>query len=89
MKTAAGQVASGLAQHPPGTMLDERALASALGVSPRTVRRMVDRCELPPGVRLGARKIWLSEKVLSFLRERSERGAVRSRRQAKKLDELF
>lgn len=80
-----GLVVSALAKMPQGTVLDERALASTLDVSPRTVRRMVDRCELPAGVKLGSRKIWLSDKVLAYFAERADKAAREAKRQAARL----
>ena len=67
-----GRVRADLAALRPGTLLDERGLAAALEVSPRTLRRMVQRKELPVGVRLGAQRVWLVENVLAFLAERAE-----------------
>jgi len=74
---------------PSGTVLDERALAQALKVSTRTVRRMADRGEIPPGVRLGARKVWLSDKVLAFLSERAEQAEISARRIRKRTPQEF
>lgn len=74
-----------LATLPAGTLLDERALATALEVSPRTIRRMVDRGELPEGVRLGARKVWFSDKVQRYLAERAEHLANEARKQAERI----
>lgn len=73
----------------PGTMLDERALAESLDVSPRTLRRMVERRELPAGVKLGARKIWFADKVREYLEARAERLAEESRREAARLKDFF
>ena len=67
-----------LAQYPADTLLDERALASALGASPRTVRRMVARVELPAGFRLGGRTVWLVGTVRKYLEERAQNAASRS-----------
>ena len=78
-----------LAELPQGAMLDENALASALGVSTRTVRRMVDRCEIPAGVKLGARKVWFSDRVLGFLMARAEREAEVAERNAQRLRREF
>ncbi|MDP6059457.1 MAG: hypothetical protein QGH33_11225 [Pirellulaceae bacterium] len=78
-----------LAQLPPGTMLDETALASALSVSTRTVRRMVDRCEIPAGVKLGGKKYWFSERVLAYLRERADREATEARKAAARFGNKF
>ncbi|MGQ9592297.1 MAG: helix-turn-helix transcriptional regulator [Planctomycetota bacterium] len=67
-----------LAQYPEDTILDERALASTLGASPRTVRRMVARVELPEGFRLGGRTVWLVGTVRKYLEERARNAASRS-----------
>ena len=67
-----------LAQYPADTLLDERALAAALGASPRTVRRMVARAELPSGFRLGGRTVWLVGTVLKYLEDRAGNAAARS-----------
>ena len=78
-----------LAELPAGTLLDETALASALCVSTRTVRRMVDRCEIPAGVRLGARKVWFAERVLAYLQERADREAAEARKAAARFGDKF
>ena len=61
-----------LARLPREALLDQRSLAGALHVSPRTLRRMVTRFEVPPGVKLGARRIWIAGKVLEYLERRAE-----------------
>ncbi|HEY3319335.1 MAG TPA: hypothetical protein VGP72_02520 [Planctomycetota bacterium] len=76
---------SALADCPPGTVLNEKALAKVLAVAPRTLRRMVDRGELPPGTKLGVNKVWLSDKVLAHLSERAERLAAEARQHAARL----
>jgi len=86
---ASGRTVTVLADLPPGSMLDEKALAQALGVSTRTVRRMVDKCQLPGGVLLGARKVWFSGKVLAFLSERADRETVEARKRAARLGNVF
>lgn len=63
-------------------LIDERALAEALGVCVRTLRRMVRRGDLPPAVRLGRKKIWQSDRVLDHLDRRAaevENAAARER----------
>jgi predicted DNA-binding transcriptional regulator AlpA len=74
-----------LADLPAGSLLDERSLADVLSVSPRTLRRMVSRFELPPGVKLGARKLWTAGEVLGYLKRRGEDLAAVSRRTAARL----
>jgi len=77
---AKGLTVTKLAELPAGSMLDEKALAEVFAVSPRTIRRMIGRGELPPGVFLGARKIWFSEKVIEFLSQRAEQTAEERRK---------
>ncbi len=71
-----------LATLPSGTLLDERALARCLQVSPRTLRRMVVRGELPPGIRLGGRTVWIAGRVLEHLNARAERIARQAEKNA-------
>jgi hypothetical protein len=61
-----------LADLPHDTLLDSGALAELFGLSPRTLRRMVSRYELPPGIYVGGRKLWIAGKVLEYLVERAE-----------------
>jgi hypothetical protein len=53
-----GVVIDGLARLPNDAILDETALAVALAVSKRTVRRMVGRHELPPPFAFAGRSMW-------------------------------
>lgn len=68
---SSGLTVTVLGELPEGSILDEQALASALKISTRTIRRMVDRRELPPGLKLGGRKVWFNDEVLAFLRSRT------------------
>ena len=61
-----------LAKLPREALLDQRSLAGALHVAPRTLRRMVIRFEIPPGIKVGARKIWLAGKVIEYLERRAQ-----------------
>ena len=89
VRGTAGITLTALAELPAGAMLDETALAAALSVSTRTVRRMVDRCEIPAGVKLGARKMWFAERVLEYLRERADREATEARKAAARFGNNF
>ncbi|MBN2130874.1 MAG: hypothetical protein JW741_15335 [Sedimentisphaerales bacterium] len=71
--TATGKVIRSLAEMPPGTILDETALAAALGCSKRTLRRMVGRFEVPPAIRLASRASWQAGRVLAWIAARAER----------------
>jgi predicted DNA-binding transcriptional regulator AlpA len=79
---AAPGIVIGLAALPDKAVLDVGALAAVLHVAPRTVRRMVYRCELPPPVPLGGRRVWLAGRVLAHLAESAERAEREAERQA-------
>jgi predicted DNA-binding transcriptional regulator AlpA len=66
-----GFVGKELSEYPPGTLLDGKALAKALGVSPRSLRRMAARFEIPTGMKVGRSKRWLAGQVLAFLETRA------------------
>jgi len=69
---SSGTIMTSLANLPKATFLDEFALAGALKVSQRTVRRMVVRREIPPSLRLGGRSVWQVGRVLAWLNARCE-----------------
>jgi predicted DNA-binding transcriptional regulator AlpA len=71
---------------PEKTLLDESALAEALRLSKRTVRRMVARNELPPPFRFAGKSTWLSGKVLAHFEARAERMIREARNAARKLE---
>jgi len=81
----AGVVLDELARLPERAMLDEGALAKALHVAPRTLRRMVNRWQLPPPVPLGGRSVWFAGRVLAFI----EAGMIRAERDAEKNAKRF
>lgn len=83
-----GVVVTRLAEVPERTLLDERALAEALGVTKRTVRRMVARYELPPPVRFAGRSTWQAGRVLAWFEVRAERAARVAVRDATRLERL-
>ena len=65
-----GLLVTTLAELPGATILNEQTLANILHVSPRSIRRMTDRGEIPPPISLGSRRVWSSGKLLEFLDER-------------------
>ena len=79
-----GRVITGLATVPAQTLLDETALADALGTCKRTIRRMVSRYELPPSIRFGGRSTWQAGAVLRWFEGRAERAARQAERQRDK-----
>jgi len=72
-KAGKGVLIDELAKLPEKSILDEGKLAAILRISPRTLRRMVSRAELPPPISLGGRSIWLSDRLLGYLNSAAER----------------
>ncbi len=75
-----------LATYPERTVLDEAALAEALNVSKRTLRRMVARFEVPPAVAFAGRSTWQVGKVLAWFEARAERAARDAERASRRFD---
>ena len=75
---ARGVLIDSLAILPERAILDQARLADLIGVTTRTVRRMVSRFELPPPTRLMGRSVWFAGRVLAHIEkavERAERAA--------------
>ena len=72
---APGRVITGLAEMPENALLDETALARVFNVTPRTIRRMVSRFELPPPIRMAGHSTWISGGVMAHLNERAAQAA--------------
>ncbi len=83
-----GVLIDALARLPERTILDETRLAAVLGVSGRTVRRMVSRYELPPPISLAGRSMWYSGRVLAHLDAAFERAEKEANLNAARLREL-
>jgi len=83
-----GVLIDSLARLPEKTILDEHRLASLLGVTGRTVRRMVQRHELPPPISFGGRSCWFAGRVLAHLDAQFERAEREAERHAAKLRTL-
>ena len=79
-----GLIVASLALLPERALLDEQALASAFGVTKRTIRRMVARYELPPPVSFAGRATWQVRKVLSWFEERADRLAREAERASRR-----
>ena len=83
-----GLLVDSLANLPSKTLLDEAMLAHALRVTPRTIRRMVSRFELPPPVSLGGRSVWFVGRVLSHIESAMDRASREAQRQARRIRDL-
>ena len=64
-----GVLIDGLARLPRDSMIDKKRLASVLGVSTRTVQRMVERHELPPPIRLVKKAMWIVKDLLEHIEQ--------------------
>ncbi len=52
-------------------MLTEEGVAAGLGVTPRTIRRMTERCEIPKPLLLGGRRFWQVGTLVEYLHAKS------------------
>ena len=82
-----GFLMDALALLPAKTILDETRLAGVLGVTPRTIRRMVSRFELPPPVSLAGRSVWLAGRVIAYIEAAAERAERAAKERARKISE--
>jgi predicted DNA-binding transcriptional regulator AlpA len=83
-----GLVIDELATLPERAMLDEARLAALLCVTPRTIRRMVSRFELPPPVPLAGRSVWFAGRILDHIEKAAEKAEREAQRQARRFAEL-
>ncbi len=83
-KAGSGEVIC-LAGLDPDAILDETALAGALGVCVRTLRRMVVRHELPPPFKAAGRSRWFAGRVLEHFKRAAERKEKEAERAAAKI----
>jgi predicted DNA-binding transcriptional regulator AlpA len=79
---ATGRLSTALAVLPEKALLDEAALATALDLSKRTIRRMVSRRELPPPFRFAGKSTWFAGKVLAHVERRADKLAAECARAA-------
>ena len=84
-----GLVLDELARLPEKAILDETALAKSLHVAPRTLRRMVNRWQLPPPVRLGGRGVWFAGRVLAHIEAAAMRAEKDAEKDARKFRQNF
>jgi predicted DNA-binding transcriptional regulator AlpA len=63
-------------------------LADVFQVTPRTVRRMVERGELPEPVKLGRRDYWVAGQVREHIAESARRAQAEAEHRARKIERL-
>ena len=68
-----------------GDMITKRELCRRLGCSDRTLQRMVERFEIPPGMTLGGRKVWIVGKVRAWFADAAERREAEALKEARRL----
>ena len=76
-----------LAELPERALVDEQFVADVFDVTPRTVRRMVARCEIPPPLSVGSRSMWLAGRILDFLDGRAQQVQRDAEREAERISE--
>jgi len=81
-----GLLIEGLASLPAAAMLDESRLAAILGVTARTVRRMVDRGELPAPFKFGRRSTWLAGRIVQHVEKAAQRAEDQAEAEAARFD---
>lgn len=69
-----------LADLPPRSLITEAGLAEVFSVSGRTVRRMVNRGQLPPPVKLADRNTWMVGLLLDYLEEQMQQAVSEGKR---------
>jgi predicted DNA-binding transcriptional regulator AlpA len=77
-----GYCVTALALLPANTLMDDRALATSLRISTRTLSRMVVKGQLPNGVKLGGRRVWMAGKIVEYISAAADRLAAEARRQS-------
>lgn len=71
---------------PEGTIIDQAKLAEILGVTTRTVRRMVSRHEIPPAVSYSGHKVWLVGKLQQHLADRLRAAEISAEKSRKRIE---
>lgn len=56
-----------LTAYPLSAIVDEVTLSAIFGVSVRTIKRMVERYELPPPIMLASKRSWKIEAVINWI----------------------
>ena len=82
-----GNAIARLAELPERALVDEQFVANVFDVTPRTVRRMVARCEIPPPLSVGSRSMWLAGRILDFLDGRAQQAQRDAEREAERISE--
>lgn len=82
-------ISTALALLPEGAILNLAALARILGRHPKSVERSIRRAELPQGIRLLGRRVWLAGALQQHLHARQEEAIRAARRRDQNRPKLF
>lgn len=77
-----------IARLPDRAIVTEEALSRMLSVTCRTVRRMVQRNEIPPPVALAGKAVWFVGNILEHIQKRVERLTQKTERRQLARDRL-
>jgi hypothetical protein len=77
-----------LAELPPEALIDEAGLARIFGRCVKSIKRAIQRHELPPGVRLMGRPTWTARAVLDHLNRRLDEAKRDAERLAQRISRL-
>ncbi|MFH1732304.1 MAG: hypothetical protein ABIF82_11730, partial [Planctomycetota bacterium] len=84
----AGLCVAELGRLPSGTILDERALAGLFQCCAATIKRAVQRGELPAPVRMFGRPVWTAGRILEHVTDRLAQAQKEAEREAQRLSRL-
>ena len=77
-----------LGELPPGAILEEEAVARIFGRHSVSVKRAVERGELPPPVRLFGKPTWTAGAILAYQEARLEAAKRKAEKEAARISRL-
>jgi hypothetical protein len=76
-----------LGELPPGAIIYEEGMADIFERCTESVKRAVQRGEIPPGIRLFGQVAWLAGSVIDYIRKRLDASVREAERDRKRLSE--
>ena len=83
-----GGIVSALGSLPPGAVIEEVALAKMFGRHVASIKRAVQRGELPPATRLFGRPAWTAESILRHISKRLDAALVEAEKDSARIGRL-
>lgn len=81
-------VVEALAELPSGAIVDEKALAEMFGHHPATVKRAVQRGELPEPVRMFGKPCWTAGAILTHIESRLTAAGQEAQKETERIARL-